>query len=396
MNIKNIKNIKYQLSVMSIALLVTFLTACGGGGSDGASDGASTTGGGTTGGGTTGDGTTGGGTTGGTDTSEKSGSIIEYADFSPWNDLHHSLTMGDSEELIVADGKGDGISFVAEKSSYAFLVQSGSALDFIGDEGSRGVAFNRKDKKLYYIDSDSNLYKISMPKNIAGSHYEVSAPELVNLSATMPNLDTSGNPINSTGKLQDIDIDKNGNIFLATSSYILKVTPNQTITVAFVGRDRKNNNIDAIGLAVADDGTVYFTTKGGETRNSDEADLVKKIDKNGVVSFFAGHGDKGFKDGKGEAAHFDFVTYGSGIGSGLAVYENNVYIADSQNLRIRKITPDGTVTTYAGGGDKHIAIGGTPRLEGKVPERPLDVVISSKGDVYFSTLWGGNVYKIRH
>ena len=69
---------------------------------------------------------------------------------------------------------------------------------------------------------------------------------------------------------------------------------------------------------------------------------IRKIDPNGVVSTFAGS-QAGFRDGPGVEALFDTpicVVSDSG---------DNLYVADWNNLRIRKITPAGLVTTFAGG-----------------------------------------------
>jgi hypothetical protein len=99
-----------------------------------------------------------------------------------------------------------------------------------------------------------------------------------------------------------------------------------------VGRDQLT---DAGYLAVDANGTIYLT---------DEAqDVVEKITPQGAVSVFAGvKGVSGSADGVGAAAHFAGPR-------GVAVDPaGNVYVADSANNTVRKITPDGRVTTIAG------------------------------------------------
>ncbi|OFV92099.1 MAG: hypothetical protein A3H95_05125 [Acidobacteria bacterium RIFCSPLOWO2_02_FULL_64_15] len=88
------------------------------------------------------------------------------------------------------------------------------------------------------------------------------------------------------------------------------------------------------GIAVDSSGTVYVS----DTNNH----VIKKITPVGVVTTFAGSGSAGATDATGIAAQFNF-PYGLTVdGAG------NVYVADYGNHAVRKITPAGVVTTYAG------------------------------------------------
>lgn len=98
-------------------------------------------------------------------------------------------------------------------------------------------------------------------------------------------------------------------------------------------------------LAVDRAGTIYVADSGNAT--------IRKIDPKGVVTTFAGMaGQSGSADGAGSAARF----YGP---SAVAVDRDGyVYVGDSSNGVIRKISPQGIVTTLAGTAGQHGAVDG--------------------------------------
>lgn len=73
---------------------------------------------------------------------------------------------------------------------------------------------------------------------------------------------------------------------------------------------------------------------------------IRKITPLGVVTTFAGNGTLGYADGTGAAARF------SGYNSIAIDANNNLYVTDTDNRCIRKITPAGVVTTFAGSPDR--------------------------------------------
>ena len=69
--------------------------------------------------------------------------------------------------------------------------------------------------------------------------------------------------------------------------------------------------------------------------------VIRKITSSGLVTTVAGHGMQGFINGQGNVARFNRPSY-------ITIdFQGNLYVID--NYRIRKITPNGFVTTFAGG-----------------------------------------------
>lgn len=144
----------------------------------------------------------------------------------------------------------------------------------------------------------------------------------------------------------DVAVDTAGNIFIAdTGNYVIrKLTPDGQMTV-FAGQIGTRGTADGTGpaarfewveqLIVDSSGTLYVS--------DNFADTIRKISPAGNVTTIAGQADSsGSADGTGSGARFDGPA-------GLALDRSgNLYVADSNNDTIRKITPSGVVTTVAG------------------------------------------------
>jgi len=122
---------------------------------------------------------------------------------------------------------------------------------------------------------------------------------------------------------------------------------------------------DPFGVAVAPDGTIYVADAG-------ESNRIRKISPDGNITILAG-GNEGFADGAGVAASFNTP-------SALALGpDGNLYVADTGNNRIRKITPDGKVSTVAGNGTAGYVDG--PAAQAQF-NGPIGLAVSVRGDIY--------------
>jgi len=143
-----------------------------------------------------------------------------------------------------------------------------------------------------------------------------------------------------------IAINDDGVIFIADagdSNRIRKLTPDGSVTTVAgsvegyadgPGTQAAFNTPS--GIALDSEGNLFVADTGNNR--------IRKLSPAGLVSTVAGDGTGGYVDGPGTQARFDGPI-------GLAVDTNgNIYVADTYNDRIRKITSDGVVTTVAGAG----------------------------------------------
>ncbi len=149
-----------------------------------------------------------------------------------------------------------------------------------------------------------------------------------------------------------------GTLFVAdTGNHVIrKITPDGVIsTVAGSGTDGFSGDFGAatnakldtpIAVTVDAAGTIYIA----DARNS----RIRKV-TGGVITTFAGAGTRGFS-GDGGAAASAQLYYPIGVALDAA---GNVYIADSFNSRVRRVTAGGRIDTVAGGGTGGLGDGGT-------------------------------------
>jgi serine/threonine-protein kinase len=119
-------------------------------------------------------------------------------------------------------------------------------------------------------------------------------------------------------------------------------------------------------VAVDGAGTVYVADTGNQR--------IRAISPAGQVTTLAGgSSEPGYKDGKGAEARFSYP-------SDLAVdAAGTLYVADTANHCIRKVTPDGTVTTLAGAGTAGYADGPLGEAQFRAPE---GIAVDSAGNIY--------------
>jgi sugar lactone lactonase YvrE/uncharacterized Zn-binding protein involved in type VI secretion len=223
---------------------------------------------------------------------------------------------------------------------------------------------------IYVADNVNNAIRMVTPAGVVST--------IAGASGTAGSQD---GPASTTAEFNDpsgVAIDTLGNIYVADggNDTVRKISNGNVTTLA--GSEGSAGTVDGTGnaarfqqpenIAVDLSGNLYIPDGDGDT--------IRKISPAGAVTTLAGlAGSTGSADGTGSAARFNSPE-------GIAVdASGNVYVADSGNNTIRKVTPSGVVTTLAGS-----PVGASGSKDGvgtaALFNTPTGVAVDSAGNLY--------------
>ncbi len=364
-----------------------------------------------------------------------------------------SLAFDSVGNMYIADTGNNRVRKVAVFSTLITTLAGNGLAEFGGDgddaslsriNAPRGVALDRQGH-IYIADTGNHRVRrveasINTISTVAGqASRNFSGDNGPATSATM-------------FKPEAVAVDKNGNIYVAdTNNHRIRrvdAATGRITTVAGIGNPLFSGDFDKAvnagfrfpeGIAVDSKGAIYI----GDTLNS----RVRKIDNQGIIRTLAGNGGFAFT---GDGGHASIATLrlprglavdsrdnlyiadtenhrirmvdsrlgiiktvagssSSGFGGdgGQATNasllspegvgldsEDNLYIADTGNHRVRRVDADtGVITTVAGNGDQGFSGDGGPALNASL-SAPEDVALSHDGDVLISDTLNNRVRKV--
>lgn len=242
------------------------------------------------------------------------------------------------------------VCLAEEPPVYTISTIAGTGIAGSGGDGGPGTSAQLNNPAGLFLRSNGDLY-------IADSqNFKI---RLLSSGGTMTTVAGSGSPgfqgdgVSATSAELNspyaVVVDSSGNLFIADSRnhLIRKVTSGTITTLAGTGdRGFAGDGSPATGamlslptgLAIGPDGSLYIA----DTANS----RIRRIGSDGNITTIAGNGIENY-NGDGIPA-----TDATLNRPGQIVFDSagNLYVADTFNHRIRKIDPDGIISTVAGGG----------------------------------------------
>jgi RHS repeat-associated protein len=140
--------------------------------------------------------------------------------------------------------------------------------------------------------------------------------------------------------------------------------------------------VQPYAVALGPDGDLYIGT------NSRDHHRIRKVDRNGTITTVAGTGQAGYSGDGGPATEaMIYHPYGLAVAP-----DGSLYIADLGNFRVRRVDPDGIITTVAGDGSGRFNEDGIPALEAGF--MPKGIALGPDGSLYIADPSENRVFRV--
>jgi len=302
----------------------------------------------------------------------------------PWG-----IALDSSGNLYIADVFNARVRKIASGGTISTVAGNG-LLSYSGD-GSAAVKAQLYSPRGVAVDAQGNLYIADSSNNRVR---KVAAGGVITTVAGNGAAGFGGDGAAATSAQLNqpvaLAVDASGNLYIAdfANNRVRMVSPSGVIsTVAGNGTVGFGGDGSAATSAQLNGPTAVTVDRAGNVYVSDFINnRVRKFTPGGNIATVAGNGLGGFGGDGGPAA--SALLNGP---YGLAVdASGNLYIADLDNSRIRKVTPDGTISTFAGNGIAAVAGDGGPASQATLAA-PQSLLLDSAGNLYI----GDSVGRVR-
>jgi sugar lactone lactonase YvrE len=294
------------------------------------------------------------------------------------------LAIDASDNLFVSDKN----NFVIRKITPAAVVTT-----FAGTAGSTGLTNGAGSAAKFgqvgdvVIDSSGNLFVADSGNKLVRKITPGAVVSTFAGGSSVKGADGVGNAANFNSVLK-LAIDSSGNVYVADYYTLRKIAPDATVSTIAGRIDDWGNVNGAPGVARLWTAEALVADSSGNLYVSDSNSSIRKVSSAGVVSAFAGSTSNvsGSTNGTGTAARFLSISQMATDSAG------NIYAAEFQNRDVRKITPAGVVTTLAGDPSQSGTADGTGSAA--LFNTPQGIAVDSAGNVFVADANNHNIRKI--
>jgi streptogramin lyase len=315
-------------------------------------------------------------------TTDGTGSAARFR--GPWG-----LAIDGSDNIYIADSLNNKIRKMTPAGVVTTLAGSPTGLSGYADGVGTAATFNRPHGIV--SDAAGNLYVCDY-NNVSIRRIEAGTGAVTTLAGQhgqVGTVDGVGTAARFNGP-EGIAFDGSGNLYVTESAgqTVRRIAPDATVaTVAGLGGTA--GWVDGTGSSVrfSQPTGIAFGTGGAFYVSEYSNHSIRVVTPGGVVTTLLGRAaETGTTDGPASLARFRFPA-------GMAVDSSgNAFVADRDNCTIRKITPSGVVSTFAGtpgacaGGD---GTGSGARFWG-----PLGVAIDSSDNLFVADYYSNTIRRV--